>query len=272
MRIIAYRAGHQVVLDRIADFINISQQPGTSMGFFERARVKELRNQIRRFEIAINSKRPGMFSNYFESLRSRNDIAISIAIAGLAYTCAITLGSGSYLDLLGNFKSLDWIIWVILLISTAIFAITSGLTIFAYILHLTKIDRMDDRIKIDRLLYYRDIGLFGILFCVIGLSFVIILYGVGVNIHLLQLATLIICIIMALFTILAVASYFTYDVLKAGWRQFTSLTLILFVSSMLYINAYRDAEKSATITDGRYCYWLKRTASADVFSTDPTCR
>ncbi|TYP67306.1 hypothetical protein [Stutzerimonas stutzeri] len=241
------------------------------MKLLEIKQINRLRDYMRKTEIAINKKSPGMFKNYFESIRSNNGITISIALAGLAYTCAITIGSGSYLEFFGGHWLFGFFVKSLLVFSAIFFAWASGFSIFVYMLHITLIDKMDDKLKVERLLFIRDFGIFGVLFSILLVFFLLFLGCLGVNIVFIDIMVAATFLFIAGFTIIAMVSYFTYDILQMGWRQFFTLLLALFLSSMLYLNAYRDAEKSAKITDGKYCYWLKKSATPTEYKNDPTC-
>lgn len=75
-------------------------------------------------------------------------------------------------------------------------------------------------------------------------------------------------ILLALFSgVLATISFMAhmaYEIMKDGWRTWAFFLVFGFVSIMVWLNAFRDAEKEAYIIDNKYCYWLRSSLAVDI--------
>lgn len=59
-----------------------------------------------------------------------------------------------------------------------------------------------------------------------------------------------------IFGTFSILSFVVYEIFKLGLIYFLYLGVAFLVSCLIWLNAYRDAEKGALVADSEYCYWL----------------
>lgn len=221
-----------------------------------------------------------IIAHYFSKLSSDNGITVSVAFAGLVYTCVVTLGSGSYLDMLSYALSptpqwVAWGFWAALLICTVIFLVGFAFTLFAYIVYATPIEKLDSSIESDKV--YIAWNFFGFISLFILFALISILYVVTKQIPtewwsgVFLFMSVFLLWAFVLSAALAIILYALDNALQEGWRQYIVVATILFASIFIYAGVYRDTVKSAEITDSKYCYWLSKRLPAEDVRKNPTC-
>lgn len=191
------------------------------------------------------------------------DFTLLAGLGALCYLIAITLGSRSYTDLMpeGLGKTITLILFVILAF------LSTGYSVYLSEYVALKLGLRKARTyELPRLRNFRLIFLV-IAVVLFGLAFSIYLDYNFFRVNNQPIRTEIAIALAILSGVLATVSLMThmiYEMFKDGWRSYAFSFLFLFVAGLIWLNAFRDAEKEAYVTDNQYCYWLRSSFDIDI--------
>lgn len=180
------------------------------------------------------------------------DFSLCTTLAALCYIIAASLGSGSYKDMLsGGFaEAFTFFLIVTLSLLTSFFLLVL-MEFSTGLIHLHQVPSYD----IPALKLIRNWLIFvAVLFLLCG---IVIYFDFVPWFNNNKIAwVLIFSAAAGIFGTFSILSFVVYEIFKLGLIYFLYLGVAFLVSCLIWLNAYRDAEKGALVADSEYCYWL----------------
>lgn len=191
------------------------------------------------------------------------DFTLLASLGALCYLIAITLGSRSYTDLMpeGLAKTVTLFLYVILAFFSTGYAV--------YLSEYVALKLGLRKARTYKLLRLRNLRLIflGIAVVLLASAFLIKFDYNFFRFNKQPIRNEIAIVLSILSGILATTSLMThmiYEMFRDGWRSYAFSFLFLSVAGLIWLNAFRDAEKEAYVTDNQYCYWLRSSFDIDI--------
>lgn len=199
------------------------------------------------------------------------DFSLCTTTGALCYLLAVTLGSGSYADAM---PPIPGIIVRSLLLSTLAFL--TGV----FLLLLTEYTTDKLELGAPKKFEASWLNKFRWLFLILSLIFLVLAllmpayhfiaekypWVIGFigprDDQWVNFATITLALLAGLMAVVFFMAYALHEILTDGPRTYAFALVFGFVSGMIWLNAYRDAEKGAMIADSEYCYRLSTYVQA----------
>lgn len=215
-------------------------------------------------ESRINSRE--WANKYSENTKGSNGIAILSSMGALAYLVSITIGSGSYKELMPEWVSqiFGYLLVLFLIVNLGFFLLTSLFVIESFLNLKTLQFETPRGLELSLKFFVKSVSL----------AFVLVVFFAathaltrGVSEDFVN-ATALIVVILVASGFLALAILDTVRLVSAGSIIEIPAALSIFVlTSIICLNGFRDAQKSALIADSQYCYWIRSSVSTSRFTT-----
>lgn len=198
------------------------------------------------------------------------DFTLCTSMGALCYLIAITLGSGSFHDMM-----YDWVGVIVQLLLLQTLALMTG----GFLIYLTEYtsDKLNLGPPKNFELSWLKKNCWRLLIAAIALFALALVIQI---IHLILQAkpyklvndlTLYLALFSGICGSIFIMAHMFYEIMKEP-RTWAFMIVFGFVASMIWLNAYRDAQKSALIADSEYCHWLgSSNPGAKDFPPDPAC-
>jgi hypothetical protein len=218
-------------------------------------------------EKRINSRE--WVQKYSDNTKGANGVAILSSIGALAYLISITIGGGSYQDIMPAPVAifLSYALVAFLLVVLGFFLFTS-LTVMESFFNLKTAPFGPPRKKQSYLNFWTKFISSVIIFIIFTSTTWYFSIGITQNAVNIVIMLILVLIITA-FLLLAIMDVISHAAHGTIIELFVAISIFV-LTSLICLNGFRDSQKAALVADSQYCFWLQSALSKLILTNAST--